>query len=95
MHRCPSYFVQDCQTRPAAKISSESSLTESSVSFFLDFFLRLCLFLSSLFSYLSSSICIDFEGSTGVGSKAELQEHRSESSSVNPPPMVSDAIYPE
>ena len=90
----PELLCSRLPTRPAAKISSESSLIKSSVSFFLDFCLDFVFFFFLVFLSFFF-FCDDFEGRTGFGSKAELQEHRSESSSVSPSPMVSDAIYPE
>ena len=90
----PKLLCSGLPTRPAAKISAESALTESSLSFFLDFFFDFVFFF--FFVFLSFFFfCVDFAGSTGVGSKAELQEDRSESSSVNLSPIVSAAIYPE
>ena len=64
----PKLLCSGLLTRPAAKISAESALIESSLSFFLDFFFNFVFFF--FFVFLSFFFfCVDFADSTGIGAK--------------------------
>ena len=90
----PKLLVSGPPRRSVAEISAESELSKISLSFLLDFFFDLVFFF--FFVFLTFFFFLDdFAGNTGVGAKAELQEERSESSSVNLSPIVPSAIYAE
>ena len=90
----PKLLGSGLPRRPAAEISAESELSKISLSFLLDFFFDFVFFFFFVFLTFFFFL-VDFAGNTGVGAKAELQEDRSESSSVNLSPIVSSAIYAE